>query len=58
MELENIIFSKIRRQKISFYPSYVDYRPKTIAVILLDTGHTLRGDCTREGWGQRKKVET
>jgi hypothetical protein len=44
MELENIILSKVRfrRPKIAFSPSYVDYRPKTSAVILLDMGHTLR----------------
>jgi hypothetical protein len=26
--------------------SCADYRPKTNAVILLDMGHTLRGECT------------
>jgi hypothetical protein len=25
-----------------------DFRPKTNAAILLDMGHTLRGDCTQE----------
>jgi hypothetical protein len=31
---------------------YADYRPKTIAVILLDTGHTLRGECIQEEEGK------
>jgi hypothetical protein len=29
-------------------PSYADYRPKTNPVILLDMGHTLRGETTQE----------
>jgi hypothetical protein len=47
VELENIILSKVRlrRPKIACSPSYVDYRPKTNAVLLLDMGHTLRGNC-------------
>jgi hypothetical protein len=52
MELENIIISKLvrlRRPKIACSPSYADYRPKTNAVILLDRGHTLRGDHAWEG---------
>jgi hypothetical protein len=50
MELENIILSEVRlrRPKIACSPSYADYRPKTNAVILLDMGHTLRGECARE----------
>jgi hypothetical protein len=46
MELENIILSKVRlkKPKITCSPSYVDYRPKTNAVIFLDMGHTLRGE--------------
>jgi hypothetical protein len=39
---------RIRRPKIACPPSYADYRPKTNAVILLDMGHTLRGECARE----------
>jgi hypothetical protein len=39
----------LRRPKISCSPSYVDYRPKTNAVILLDLGHTLRGENAKEG---------
>jgi hypothetical protein len=51
MELENIILSEIslRRPKIACSSSYVDYRQKTNAVILLDMGLTLRGDHAREG---------
>jgi hypothetical protein len=50
MELENIVFSKVRlrRPKITSSPSYMDYRPKTNAEILLDTSDTLRGDHTWE----------
>jgi hypothetical protein len=47
MELENIILSEVsqaQRTEISCSPSYVDYRHKTNAVILLDMGHTLRGE--------------
>jgi hypothetical protein len=35
---------RLRRTKITCSPSYVDYRPKANAVILLDMGHTLRGE--------------
>jgi hypothetical protein len=37
MELENIILTEIsrfRRPKATCFPSYVDYRPKTNAVML------------------------
>jgi hypothetical protein len=50
MELKNIILSEVsqvQRPKITCSPSYADCRPKINAVILLDTGHTLRGD---HGW--------
>jgi hypothetical protein len=33
-----------RRPKISCSPSYADYRPKTNAMILLDTGHICIGE--------------
>jgi hypothetical protein len=36
---------KLRRPKIACSPSYVDYRPKTNAMILLDMGHT-QGETT------------
>jgi hypothetical protein len=48
MELENNILAWLRRPKIICSPSYIDYRPKTNAVILLDMCHTLRGECMQE----------
>jgi hypothetical protein len=50
MELENITLSKVRlrRPKITCSSSYVDYRHKTNAVILLDMSHTLREEHTWE----------
>jgi hypothetical protein len=38
--------AKLRRPKIASSPSYVANRPKTNAVILLNMGHTLRGECS------------
>jgi hypothetical protein len=39
----------LRRPKIACFPSYVDFRPKINAVILLDMGHmSLRGESTGE----------
>jgi hypothetical protein len=37
---------RLRRPKIACSFSYADYRPKINAVILLDMGHTLRGEHT------------
>jgi hypothetical protein len=50
MELVNIILSKVqlRKPKIICSPSYVDFRSKANAVILLDMGHTLRGELGQE----------
>jgi hypothetical protein len=50
MELENITLREVRRLRRpnSHSPLYEDYRPKTNAVILLDIGHTLRGECAWE----------
>jgi hypothetical protein len=39
--------ARLRRPKIICSSSYPDYRTKTNAVILLDMGHTLRGE---HGW--------
>jgi hypothetical protein len=39
---------KLAWPKIACSPSYADYKPKTNAVILLDMGHTLRGECAWE----------
>jgi hypothetical protein len=36
--------ARLRRPKITCSHSYADYRPKTNAVILLDMGHTLKGN--------------
>jgi hypothetical protein len=41
-----------RRPKIICCPSYADFRPKTNAVILLDMGHMLRGECVKEKYGK------
>jgi hypothetical protein len=51
MELENIILSRVsqaQKAKIICFPSYADFRPETNAGILLDMGHTLRGECIQE----------
>jgi hypothetical protein len=51
MELENIILSEVsqaQKTKNLMSPSYVDYRPKANAVILLDMGHTPREECKSE----------
>jgi hypothetical protein len=51
MELENTILSTVsqtQRPNIACSPSYVDYRPKTNAIIVLDMGHTLRGEQAHE----------
>jgi hypothetical protein len=56
MKLENIILSEVRlrRPKITCSPSYADNRPKTNAVILLDTVHTLCKE--RQGKGRKHKT--
>jgi hypothetical protein len=51
MELENIILSEVnqaQKAKNHMFSPYAYYRPKTNAVILLDTGHTLKGECLWE----------
>jgi hypothetical protein len=61
MKLENIILgevSQLRRPKITCSPSYVDYRPKTNSVILLDMGHTLRRECAWKEQGKGRKPKT
>jgi hypothetical protein len=40
--------ARLRRPKGICSPSYADYRPKTNAIILLDMGHVLRGECIQE----------
>jgi hypothetical protein len=48
MALENIILSEVNQAKSHMFSPYVDYRLKTNAVILLDMGHTLRGEHIQE----------
>jgi hypothetical protein len=58
-ELENIILSEVsqaQRPKIACSPSYVDYRPKTNAAVLWDTGHT-KGRPRTGGIGQGKETK-
>jgi hypothetical protein len=40
--------ARLRRPKITYFPSYAHYIPEINAVILLDMGHTLRGECTQQ----------
>jgi hypothetical protein len=49
---------RLRRSKITCSSSYVDYRPKTNAVILLDTGHRVREDCSQELYGMGSNRKT
>jgi hypothetical protein len=61
MELENIILSEARqaqKAKNLLFSLYVDYRPKTNAAILLDMGHTLRGECAQDEQGKGRKPKT
>jgi hypothetical protein len=43
--------ARLRRPKIVCSPSYVDFRSRAKAVMLLDLGHTLRGEQILEAWG-------
>jgi hypothetical protein len=48
---KNIMLSEVsqaQKAKNHMFSSYADYKTKTNAVIALDMGHTLRGECTRE----------
>jgi hypothetical protein len=47
---------RLRRPKIACSPSYADYRPKTNAVILWDTGHT-KGRLSTRVIGQGKETK-
>jgi hypothetical protein len=44
--------SRLRRPKFICSPSCADKRPKTNAVILLDMGHMLRGECIQMEQGK------
>jgi hypothetical protein len=51
MKLENIILSEVsqaQKAKIVCSPSYMNFRPKTNAVLLLDMSHTLREENVQE----------
>jgi hypothetical protein len=55
MELENIILSKVskaQKPKIICSHSYVDFRSRANAVMLLDMGHMLRGEHIQEEQGK------
>jgi hypothetical protein len=39
---------RLRKPKIACSPSYVNYRPKTNAAILLDLGHTVKEELVQE----------
>jgi hypothetical protein len=58
MERENIILSeaRLRRSKITYSPSYADYRSKTNAAIFWDMGHIEERSCMG-GIGQGKETK-
>jgi hypothetical protein len=48
--------ARLRRPKAACSPSYADFRPKTNAAILLDTGYTKERLC-KGGIGQGKETK-
>jgi hypothetical protein len=44
--------ARLRKPKIVCSPSYVDFRSKTNAVILLDMSYTLRGGHIQKEYGK------
>jgi hypothetical protein len=59
IEVENVFLSKVSQTQkaenhmfsliyIDIYRSIYAYKPKTNAIIVLDMGHTLRGECSWE----------
>jgi hypothetical protein len=44
--------ARLRKPKIICSSSYADFIPKINAVILLDMGQRLRGECMHEEWGK------
>jgi hypothetical protein len=60
IELENIILNEVSQaQKAkNSSPSYVDFTPKTNAIILLDLGHMLRGRTHTGEIGKSRKPKT
>jgi hypothetical protein len=60
VELENIILSEVsqaQKAKATCSLSYVEYKPKTNAVILWDTGYTMGKSCMG-GKGKGRKLRT
>jgi hypothetical protein len=54
LELENIILSEVsqaQKTKSHLFSFICGLRSRAKAVILLDLGHTLRGEHIREDWG-------
>jgi hypothetical protein len=43
----SVKLARLRKPKFICSPSYVDFRHKTIVVILLNMDHTLRQECDR-----------
>jgi hypothetical protein len=43
--------ARLRRPKIACFPSYAKFRSRANAAMLLDLGHTLRGEHIQEVWG-------
>jgi hypothetical protein len=61
MEQKIVILSEISQaQKVNncLFSFIKNYRPKTSTLILLNTGHTLRGDCTMGGLRKGKETKT
>jgi hypothetical protein len=51
MELENIILvrsARLRRPKIICSPSYLDFRSRANAAVLLDLDHMIKGEHIQE----------
>jgi hypothetical protein len=54
MELENIILSEVsqaQKTKNLCSPLYADFRSRANTAMLLDLGHTLKGEHIQEIWG-------
>jgi hypothetical protein len=49
--IKNKNLTRFRRPKIIYSLSYVDFRSRANAAMLLDLRHTLRGEHIREEWG-------
>jgi hypothetical protein len=49
--------ARLRRPKAAYYPSYVDYKPKTNAAILWNMGHT-KGRSHAGGIRQGKETKS